>query len=1036
MARDSKDYGISDLVQLFLDMLHGNGNPFSNSVFAAPRSPSEYDAMAFEDRKFNEAAFRKFFSQITGKQTEARVKSLSATYGLGSVGPFAENLVSLFDKSAGQAMIGHHGGVEAVQTILQSANGMAAARGAELGGVLNPFQRARNLQYAATVGGAVYGRNFNADGSVNVDQTKGLTLNEAAYVSGRALSERGQYMVWANRIREGRKNGGVGLTDEEKTLKDEDIDNFVNGIKTTDAVARSFSAQIAKFNKGINGFVASTSKLTGDTMKAVELLQNLTGGQFFKAGKDAEEARRKAASVVNAARAAAIGAGMDPTQLLSGADKVSGAANAAAGFGDAEAFGSKRRFAQIGILGSMMFAKWQQANPKATEEEKNIAGNAVVSAVTGYAGSQANKMNLYAAKLMDQGVDLSGYEEALRSGNTRAAQEILIRKGGGVMNLTNFMTDEGAQARALQNNTETWKRLSATSLLSGRDEEALTFGQERLFNENLRDTFGKASGGNYQVQQELYRGAKAKERNAMLSEEGLTRAGVKNEQTRAMLRERLKNADVWQIERELGAGGYDANAAFSYGREQASSFTQEEIKKRTMTADEEQKALTIMNSREQGLNASSIEEARKEIYSRYGRDKTPAKIRELLAGSGLEDKTMTADEGAAALKSNGYTMAKVNPKITDADRKTALENVAKRIDMKALGDLREKAATGDRAAVKELEDRYAKSKEGANLTKDIIAELNDEFATGLSKVSGVLKEGEVTSKEGLKLSQADLDRAYKAYENARGKSENAGKTDRELQKEALASIYKQNFNPTVIDEALKTGGTLDKALDERYTGEMTKATSTISVTTPSKAALEEAKTKRQELSLEERRVAVDRVGGGSRLNAAASNTGLGAFIKEAESLLTPAAKSTATELDNLSKHINMTVEAMDALKAKAENQGIPTEEQKEEIRKVLTPKNAEPQVTEKAAKGVETQDYSIPAPQSVEKAAGSSLFPTRPLELGKQFTLTRAKPDAQSAGSTSSVGSSCLAPDQVDVLIKSVQRIVDILSSSGVTVNA
>lgn len=548
------NYGLNDMVSLFNDALYGNNGILPNLSFMPSRDPSEYDNIAWQSRLNQQELFRQFIGQTVGQTANRRAAAISSTLGLGRAGMAVFNGAMQLDPRTAMSAIGHYGGADAVRTILSMGNSMAYARGARMGGVLDPTTLVQNTNFAATQGGMAYANNFNLDGSINAEQTRGLSLPAVGYVIGRTLSDRSSYAAWANRLRR-----GEGLTAAERTLSENDIRAFASGERMDprklEAASNSFNEDIKKMTRELNGLIASVSKMTGSCDEAIRFLDNYTNGNLTSATETAKQARARAARLAANIRVTAADSGIAPEYLYGMAERFQTASTAQfANDPKAIALGASRLFTGTAGLGALSFAEWAKANAGATLEQRAEAEKTIGLQVKGYNESGMYGMNMLAAKLkvMRPDLDLSEYENQLKRGNAAGAKDWLIANAGR-QNVMRFMYDpRQAQLAALDPEVNAAAQgLHNLSLAKGQAAEARRTAQYGQLMDAVQFAVDQAAGNDDEKVRRVgdlrktYKGQ-------LLSDEVLQAAGLGKSERKAF-REKYGRLSHMEIQKKIAA---------------------------------------------------------------------------------------------------------------------------------------------------------------------------------------------------------------------------------------------------------------------------------------------------------------------------------------------------------------------------------------------------------------------------------------------------------------------------------------------------
>ena len=400
-----------------------------SNVFQRPHDSSTYDSVAATARMQQQGYVNGYSNLMMMQPQVARTAAFSASLGLGSAGVSLLNGMRMLSPDAADAFMGHHGASQATALMLQGANGMAAARGAALGGILNPQQLDTNMTFAASQGSLALRNNFTKAGAIDVSQTRGLSLDQAAAISSGLLSNRSNYTDWADKTMAKYSS----LSEKDKPIKDLEVTRFRDGIGASDKAQKSFNEHIKKMSKEINGFVATVSKMTGSFEDAVEFMQKATGGKLYAAGEEADKLRQRAVKMAAGMRAIAADAGVDAKELFQMSTGFESAFNAGRGTYRSDATSTAIGANLAGALG-----KWKAQNPNASQEELAMVARGLQSRANGYATGDSQELNAIAGYLIDSGkLSMEEAQKAAGSNNADDMYRLLVSKLGrdGVANL-------------------------------------------------------------------------------------------------------------------------------------------------------------------------------------------------------------------------------------------------------------------------------------------------------------------------------------------------------------------------------------------------------------------------------------------------------------------------------------------------------------------------------------------------------------------------------------------------------------------------
>lgn len=490
MINNGKDYSAMEVAGM-LQRVAGavtSGN-LSGTVFGAPEDASSYDILASNANGMMSGFIDRYAGSMIAANRFKRIRAVGAAVGLGSNGIGMLDKIAQLNPAVANNIMGLHGANEALESMLRNANGIASATGRSLGGVLNPQQMSTNMMFAATQGALAFNNNLNEHGAVNGKFTHGLSLQQAASVANSILADRSQYEEWEkeqhrktrewrekNPTASGRQMAEAGiLTEAEATA-------FRHGTAMTDASVRSFNDRIKSFQKEMNGFVASVSKITGSFESAVEFLQDMTNGKAFSAGEEATRARRRAAQTAANLRVLAADAGIDPRTMY----------GMVKGFGDTfdagmgkdiyeRSFGNRTTAANVGAMSAAALASYMKAHPNATPEEIERVKLGLAARSEGYGQGDAVRHNGLLAEMVRRGgISESEALRLAKSGDQNAVYKVLRDFFGPAVD--HIIASEPLRNMYESQNAEVTERLNKASFREGTSNERITLNQRRALN--------------------------------------------------------------------------------------------------------------------------------------------------------------------------------------------------------------------------------------------------------------------------------------------------------------------------------------------------------------------------------------------------------------------------------------------------------------------------------------------------------------------------------------------------------------------------
>ncbi len=682
------NYKLQDFFAMISDYMHGGASALS---FMPPRNVAEIDTLAYNQSHQLSELQRVLTPFITQTARERRNAGLSSFAGASS----AISIVDGISQGFGDLLRGHFGAQEAASTFINNAASIASSRGAATGGLLSPVDGIKAAAFAARQGAMAYTNNFNRDGTINTGQTFGLNLAESAYISSRALSDRSQYKAWADRMLE----RGPGLTESERSMTDQEITNFRDGIGDTKKAGASFNEQIKKFTKEVNSMVASMAKITGDTGTAIEELQRATQGKLFSAGADAERLRRNAARMtamlrVSGVDSGLIGVGPDgkPYNVMSEyAGDTFGRLSSIRGVNPL--LDTSTQMGNLSNVAALGFSTWLSRNKGATQFEKDRMNEAFKNSVEQYATGDVANMTPLLARLVDTGVATK--EEAMgvmKSGDADKIFNFLSDKYGGRGAVLARMRDKRELERYRHAYAATTDELDQVGATIGANREMGRLGTTNLFNNLVSDYAADRMNEQKAEQDRLLKEKRGSREDFLL--DALAAANPEKAAQVKRLRQEANDAGLSYEQIKDAAGDYGLS-----------------VKDVDKKVDERVEAVT-------GVKVQSLEDIKKGVNDRY---RESLLDNEVLGAAGLSiDQTKYLRERAKRNNWSAETILKEIGKFKDADSEVAKRAAMQRAASgggKTGADSRLKAATDKmlggtkeerehRAAVEVLAKKY------------------------------------------------------------------------------------------------------------------------------------------------------------------------------------------------------------------------------------------------------------------------------------------------------------------------------------------
>ena len=649
--KEKKDYSMQEVLDLLKNTVEAvSSGSLQGTVFGDPMDSSQYDAVAANANGMLQTYVGRYTNEMLKMQKLQRRNAVSAALGAGAGGAkLIDELVKL-NPAMGNSLIGLSGIDTAQEIMLRGANGMAAASGRGLGGVMSPQQMATNTRWAATQGSMALSNQFNRDGSVNARFTAGLSLPQTAVVASSILSDKSQYEEWADkelaRTREWRRNNPQGTVEQRLAagvMTENQITGFKNGTTLTADAVKSFNDHIKNFQKEMNGFVASVSKITGSFDTAIDFIQDMTNGKAFSAGREAKNARDKAAQTAANLRVMAADAGIDAKTMYGMMyDPVMGFGsifNQARGKDPIAArVGDRSVASDLASLSAGAFASWKKANPNATATQVEEAYSAIQERVSSFGRGDADEHNVLLAEAVRNG-DISE-EEARKlaaSGNQEAVYRRLKQIYG--EDVDTMLTDSSFMEVISKQNSSMVKDLNRISMDKGYTNEGVLMNQRAAIEKSKMFTGKLSKAVGHDVTDEVENMHKESLMDeGVLKSAGLTEAQIED------IRKKGESMDAESLHdyivNEVGVNEYDLNknTAKEFNRRLTDKYGKNEAAAKTIN---QIKTLTGMAS----------PELTQEDKERYVVDKEVAvKDKERLALRNKYFKALNSGDSAAAAK--------------------------------------------------------------------------------------------------------------------------------------------------------------------------------------------------------------------------------------------------------------------------------------------------------------------------------------------------------------------------------------------------
>lgn len=464
--------------RMLKDLLsQGPAGALLSTVFVKPEDVGAYDSVASQAQMLRNDMYNTYMQPSMDEIVNKRMEHISKMLGLGEAGTKALKMANTFAPGITEMILGHHGGMAAQANVMNSANAIGAVRSGYIGGFADPQQMNRNNQLGLRIAMNAYRNNFDESGGVDIDQTHGLSLVQAAAISNQTLQDASQYESFAKKARE-----------YDATLTDSEIKNFKDGTGATKKVTDAFNKHIKQFTSEINSFTASVTKMTGDFEESVQFLQRATGGQLFKDTESASKLRKDAVRMANNLRIIAADSGISAQELYMRSGLGGDIFEASQGRTNAFAnkFANKVSGTRLGMIGAAAFAEWAKKNPNATKEQKDAMGEAVNANISDYGQGDVAKMNVVLSKLVDEGkVDKEYAKKLARSGNAEQLYHFLAKQVGGTSALDDMIRDGRNLVAWRDEHASTLAELDTEGFSRGLERERLEKGGRRSMDSEM-----------------------------------------------------------------------------------------------------------------------------------------------------------------------------------------------------------------------------------------------------------------------------------------------------------------------------------------------------------------------------------------------------------------------------------------------------------------------------------------------------------------------------------------------------------------------
>lgn len=547
---------INDIKKLLQEIIN---NPASSRlVFNQPRTVSSYDSLVGTSNAMLQAYSQDYGNAILQATAHRRSKILDIMAP--GTAPMLNKLLE-HSPGVGFGLMGLHGAPQAAQMISNSGFAHAKAFGLSRGGLLDPRQLQQNTLSAVRVGAQAFQKNFNPDGTINLEYSRGLSLPQLTTLQTEIQSDKSHYKAWA------KEQLSKKQEDRFQKMTDSEIINFSKGTGETNKTVTSFVDYMHKFQKEMNAFVSSVSKATGSFESAIDFLQRTTNGKAFSAGADADKLRKRADTIVKNMRIFAADAHMNTADLMHLAfnknNGFSTAFHAGRGTGPISSqFGPGGATSSIGLISAGAFAKWSAANPNAplAAREKMMASLQNRAGLLGQ-GNSSDVSSLLAWAVDSGHIDKKEAQRRVKSGNIESVVDLLADNLGGRSQVRNLLSNKAHLATIKEQHADTANDFNALFMESGFTNENIHKGAQNRINEGL--SLAKAlvlqqAKGDKKARAEISRGFKNLYKNAAFSETAIANAGLDSHVANELAEE--ARANKWssaRLRREITNRGGD-----------------------------------------------------------------------------------------------------------------------------------------------------------------------------------------------------------------------------------------------------------------------------------------------------------------------------------------------------------------------------------------------------------------------------------------------------------------------------------------------
>ena len=608
----------------------GPAGALLSTVFVKPEDVGAYDSVASQAQMLRNDMYNTYMQPSMDQIVNKRMQHISSMLGLGEAGTKALKMANTFAPGITEMILGHHGGMAAQANVMNSANAIGAVRSGYMGGFADPQQMNRNNQLGLRIAMNAYRNNFDASGGVDINQTHGLSLVQAAAISNQTLQDNSQYESFAKKARK-----------YDATLTDSEIKNFKDGTGATKKVTDAFNKHIKQFTSEINSFTASVTKMTGDFEESVQFLQRATGGQLFKDTESASKLRKDAVRMANNLRIIAADSGISAQELYMRSGLGGDIFEASQGRTNAVAnkFANKVSGTRLGLIGAAAFAEWAKKNPNASKEQKDAMGEAVNANLADYGQGDVAKMNVVLARLVDEGqVAEEEAKRLARNGNAEQMYHFLAKKVGGTEALNDMMRDGRNLVAWRDEHASTLAELDTEGFSRGLERERLEKGGRRSMDSEMTWLVNTAGEDRREgVKKEIEKLTNS----AFANEDVLKQAGMTEAQAKAFSEQaRREGWDRDRILQEINENYYDVNT-LKLNREAYKQMKQD-AQDSSVLNDKEKEGINegVIKSFGRDANEDDVKRARRLVKNKG----IAADIRKLVTSLNKEKDATKRDE--------------------------------------------------------------------------------------------------------------------------------------------------------------------------------------------------------------------------------------------------------------------------------------------------------------------------------------------------------------------------------------------------------